>query len=89
LWGEEIEMADNTEKDPKDWVSGNDPMTGAQASYLKTLCEQAHMPEPGKNLTKAEASELIDRLREKVGLAEQHQTGRAAPHEQGISSKAG
>jgi Protein of unknown function (DUF3072) len=87
--GEEIDMADNTEKDPKDWVSGNDPMTGAQASYLKTLCEQAHMPEPGKNLTKAEASELIDRLREKVGLAEQQQAGRTVPHEQGISSKAG
>jgi hypothetical protein len=34
--------ASNTEKDPDDWVSGNDAMTGAQASYLKTLSEQAH-----------------------------------------------
>ena len=33
-------MNDNTQKDPKDWVSGDDPMTGAQASYLKTLAEQ-------------------------------------------------
>lgn len=63
-------MADNTEKDPREWVSGDDPMTGAQASYLKTLCEQAHMPEPGKDLTKAEASELIDKVREKAGLKE-------------------
>jgi Protein of unknown function (DUF3072) len=35
---------DNTEKDPDEWVSGDDPMTGAQASYLKTLCEQAGTP---------------------------------------------
>jgi hypothetical protein len=69
----EICMADNTEKDPRDWVSGDDPMTGAQASYLKTLCEQAHMGEPGKDLTKAEASDLINRLREKVGLEQRHQ----------------
>jgi hypothetical protein len=63
-------MADNTEKDPNDWVSGHDPMTGAQASYLKTLAEQAHEPDPTENeLTKAEASELIEELREKVGLA--------------------
>jgi hypothetical protein len=64
-------MNDNTQKDPKDWVSGDDPMTGAQASYLKTLAEQAHKPAPtNDNLTKAEASELIDKLREKAGLEE-------------------
>jgi hypothetical protein len=41
-------------------------MTGAQASYLKTLAEQAHKPLPSNdNLTKAEASELIDRLKDK------------------------
>ena len=34
----------NTEKEPDDWVSGNDPMTGAQASYLKTLSEDATNP---------------------------------------------
>lgn len=62
-------MANNTEKDPEDWVSGDDPMTGAQASYLKTLSEQAHKPDPtGRRLTKAEASELIDQLREQAGL---------------------
>jgi len=62
-------MADNTQKDPKDWVSGNDPMTGAQESYLKTLSEQAEKPDPtDQNLTKAEASELIDELRGEAGL---------------------
>jgi Protein of unknown function (DUF3072) len=33
---------DNAEKEPEDWVTGDEPMTGAQASYLKTLSEQAH-----------------------------------------------
>ena len=65
-------MADNTQKDPKDWVSGDDPMTGAQESYLETLAEQAHQDLPKGNLkqelTKAEASELIDELRQKAGL---------------------
>ena len=58
---------DNTQKDPDDWVSGDDPMTGAQASYLKTLCEQAGTPELfADNLTKAEASKLIDEMRARV-----------------------
>jgi DUF3072 family protein len=39
-------MTDNPEKDPDKWVSGQDPMTGAQASYLRTLAEQAHEPDP-------------------------------------------
>ncbi|MCK1723462.1 DUF3072 domain-containing protein [Bradyrhizobium sp. 141] len=63
-------MADNTGKDPKDWVSGNDPMTGAQESYLKTLAEQARQTPPEQDLTKAEASELIDKMRQKAGLEE-------------------
>jgi hypothetical protein len=62
-------MADNTQKNPKDWVSGDDPMTGAQESYLKTLAEQAHKPDPTeRDLTKAEASKLIDTMRQKAGL---------------------
>jgi len=52
----------NTEKDPDDWTTGDEPMTGAQASYLKTLCE-----ETGETfddtLTKAAASKRIDDLR--------------------------
>ena len=58
---------DNTKKDPDEWVSGDDPMTGAQASYLKNLCEQAGTSELyDDNLTKAEASKLIDEVREKA-----------------------
>jgi hypothetical protein len=79
----EASMADNTRKDPKDWVSGDDPMTGAQASYLKTLSEQAHKPDPtDRNLTKAEASELIDALRDDAGIEEVH-------HEQAIAAQPG
>jgi hypothetical protein len=58
----------NAKKDPDEWLSGDDPMTGAQASYLKTLCEQAEMPELfNDNLTKAEASKLIDEMRQQAG----------------------
>lgn len=54
----------NTEKDPSDWVSGHDAMTGAQASYLKTLSEELDAPEAFQDdLTKAEASKRIDDLK--------------------------
>jgi hypothetical protein len=60
----------NTAKDPEDWVSGDEPMTGAQASYLKTLSEQAHEPQAFKSgLTKAEASKRIDALKAKLAQA--------------------
>ena len=60
-------VGSNAEKDPDNWVSGDEPMTGAQASYLKTLCEQAHCPEVfDENLTKAQASKLIDDMRQKA-----------------------
>ncbi|MER9133579.1 DUF3072 domain-containing protein [Mesorhizobium sp. M0768] len=59
----------NVEKDPEDWVSGDDPTTPAQASYLKTLAEQADDPDAyADGLSKAEASKRIDALREKLGL---------------------
>jgi hypothetical protein len=55
----------NQIKDPDDWVTGQEPMTGAQASYLKTLSEQAHDPEAyDPELDKAEASKRIDQLRQ-------------------------
>jgi hypothetical protein len=57
----------NTEKDPDAWVSGDDPMTGAQASYLTTLCEEAKIDPPSTELSKAEASKLIDDLKAKLG----------------------
>ena len=62
----------NTEKEPDDWVSGGDPMTGAQASYLKTLSEERHEPDNFKpELTKAEASKRIDALKSKRSSARQ------------------
>src|SRR3954463_9542660 len=56
----------NQIKDPDDWVTGEEPMTGAQASYLKTLSEEAKEPFDDK-LTKAEASKRIDELQERTG----------------------
>jgi len=56
----------NTEKPVEDWVTGDEPMTGAQASYLKTLSEEAG-EEFDPNLTKADASKRIDALQAKTG----------------------
>ena len=53
---------DALEKDPSDWVSGDDPMTPSQKSYLDTLAKQAGEELPA-NLNKAEASQHIDRLK--------------------------
>jgi hypothetical protein len=59
----------NTVKDPNDWVSGDEPMTGAQASYLKTLSEEAREPEAfSERLSKGEASKRIDVLKAKLAL---------------------
>ena len=55
------------EKDPEEWVTGDEPMTGAQASYLETLGRQTGEEVEG-NLTKAEASMKIDELRDRAGL---------------------
>jgi hypothetical protein len=52
----------NAEKDPETWVTGDEPMTGAQASYLKTLCEETGEAFD-ETLSKAEASKMIDRLK--------------------------
>lgn len=57
------------QKDPEDWTTGDEPMTGPQASYLQTLAREAGREVPD-NLTKAEASKLIDELREGTGRTE-------------------
>ena len=57
----------NAEKDPDDWVSGDEPMTGAQRSYLTTLCEEAKVDPPSNDLNKADASKMIDELKGKLG----------------------
>jgi hypothetical protein len=56
----------NRIKDPDDWTTGDEPMTGAQASYLKTLSDEAKEPFD-ETLTKAEASKRIDELQERTG----------------------
>jgi hypothetical protein len=59
----------NMQKDPDQWVTGDEPMTGAQRSYLTTLCEEAKVAfDP--NLTKAEASKRIDELQAITGRGE-------------------
>ena len=60
-------VSGSPEKDPEDWTTGDEPMTGPQASYVRTLAHQAGREVP-EELTKADASALIDEL--------QHQTGR-------------
>jgi hypothetical protein len=61
------EPGSNTEKPPEQWVSGDEPMTGAQASYLTTLCEEAKVEPPRGPLTKAQASKMINELKAKLG----------------------
>ncbi|MBV9891566.1 MAG: DUF3072 domain-containing protein [Rhizobacter sp.] len=56
----------NMTKDPDDWVTGDEPMTGAQRSYLKTLSQEAHV-DFDEHLTKAEASRRIDELQKRTG----------------------
>jgi len=56
----------NAEKEPDDWTTGDEKMTGAQASYLKTLSEEAGEAFDD-TLTKADASKRIDALQAKTG----------------------
>jgi hypothetical protein len=53
-------------KDPEEWVTGDEPMTAAQASYLGTLAREAGEQAP-EELTKREASELIEELQQRTG----------------------
>ena len=68
---DEQAMPSNAEKDPHDWVTGDETMTGAQASYLKTLSEEAGEAFDPK-LTKADASLRIDELQKKTGRGKDH-----------------
>lgn len=63
---------DNTVKDPSEWVTGDEPATGAQLSYLHTLAEAAGDEIP-EGLTKAQASERIDELQAKTGRGNEGQ----------------
>jgi hypothetical protein len=57
---------ENPEKDTSEWVTGDEPMTGPQRSYLRTLAQEANRELPD-DLTKAQASELIDELQQATG----------------------
>lgn len=60
------EGLDNTEKNPDDWKTGDEPATGAQLSYLHTLAQAANEEVPNE-ITKADASKMIDRLKSATG----------------------
>ena len=55
------------EKDPSDWVTGDEPVTGPQQSYLSTLAQSAGEEVETTELTKGEASKKIEELKEKTG----------------------
>jgi hypothetical protein len=54
------------DKEPEEWVTGDEPMTGPQESYLHTLAQEAKVEVPD-GLTKAQASEMIDELQARTG----------------------
>ena len=62
----DAEESRTPEKDPQEWVTGDEPMTGPQESYVKTLAREAGEQVPD-DLTKAEASEKIDELQDRTG----------------------
>ncbi|MEP6684675.1 MAG: DUF3072 domain-containing protein [Parafilimonas sp.] len=62
----ETSNGSNVEKDPDEWITGAEPMTGAQKSYLKTLSDEAG-EEFDENLSKAATSKRIDELQQKTG----------------------
>jgi hypothetical protein len=64
----------NMIKDPEDWTTGDEPMTGAQRSYLHTLAEEAG-EEVSDDLTKAQASQRIDELQARTGRGEPMDSG--------------
>ena len=55
------------EKDPAEWVTGDEPVTGPQESYLNTLAHEAGEPVDARSMTKAEASQRIDELKDATG----------------------
>jgi hypothetical protein len=65
------DVPSNTVKDPDEWTTGDETMTGAQASYLKTLCDEAG-EEFDPTLSKAQASKRIDELQAQTGRGKTH-----------------
>ena len=68
---DQTDTASNAQKDPDDWTTGDEEMTGAQRSYLHTLAQEAgEDPDQYDGLTKAEASKRIDELQAETGRGE-------------------
>jgi hypothetical protein len=72
-----LDVNQNPEKDPSEWTTGDEPMTGPQASYLKTLCQEAKV-EFDEALTKAQASRRIDELQKLTGRGSSSRGSRGA-----------
>ncbi len=72
------DIPESARKDPDEWVTGDEPVTGAQQSYLTTLAQEAGEEVAPEALTKAEASKKIDELQESTG-----RSGGASPSEGG------
>ncbi len=73
--GDQTQGLENTVKNPDNWKTGDEPMTGAQRSYLHTLASDAN-EQVDDNMTKAEASKKIDELRQETGIADSDQQRR-------------
>jgi hypothetical protein len=67
----------NPVKDPDEWTTGEEPMTGPQASYLRTLLQQAgrSADELDESITKADASKMIDELQQQTGRGNDDNSG--------------
>jgi hypothetical protein len=74
----------NPVKDPEEWKTGDEPMTGAQRSYLKTLCDEAQEPMDA-TLTKAQAAKRIEELQQKTGRGQ----GAASGHSPQVAPSQG
>ena len=61
-----VPVPESAQRDPEEWVTGDEPMTGPQTSYLNTLANEAG-EDPKEGLSKAKASEEIDRLQKETG----------------------
>jgi hypothetical protein len=61
------DVSQNPERPTEEWVTGDEPMTGPQKSYLHTLAQEAGEDAPRDDLTKAAASEEIERLQGVTG----------------------
>jgi hypothetical protein len=64
---ESLSPQENPAKDPADWVTGDEPMTGPQKSYLQTLAREAGRDVEVDGMSKADASRLIDELQAASG----------------------